>query len=143
MQYEYIEEKVMLSKCGNLDAFSQLIMEGCGSLYLYAAMLKNTKTERIRLVRNTYLSAWGNISCLEVPDKFDLWLKGILWKQAAIETDGEEEEMRVLAEEGVNTLIKEAFKSAENYWYLPLQEKERLAYSVIEDIRSREQERIH
>ena len=64
MQYEYLEERIMMSKCGDLKAFEGLILEGCGSLYLYAAMIKNTKNERIRLVRNTYMTAWNRNSLI-------------------------------------------------------------------------------
>lgn len=136
MQYEYLEERIMMSKCGDLKAFEGLILEGCGSLYLYAAMIKNTKNERIRLVRNTYMTAWNRLQMLEIPGRFDLWIKGILWKQAAIECHEEEEVIQKIAEDGVSNLIREAFKSSENYWYLPLDDKYSLAETVISDIQS-------
>ena len=135
MQYEYLEERIMMSKCGDLEAFESLIMEGCGSLYLYAAMIKNTKGERIRLLRNTYMAAWNRLQMLEIPGRFDLWIKSLLWKQAAVECDGTEELIQKIAEDGVNELIKRAFKEAENFWYLPLDDKSRLAQTVIDDIR--------
>ena len=40
-----------------------------------------------------------------------------------------------IAEDGVSNLIREAFKSSENYWYLPLDDKYSLAETVISDIR--------
>ena len=136
MQYEYLEERIMMSKCGDLKAFEGLILEGCGSLYLYAAMIRGTKSERIRLVRNTYMAAWNRLQMLEIPDRFDLWIKNLLWKQAAIECQEEEESIQKIAEDGVSDLIKRAFKSSENYWYLPLDDKNKLARSVINDIKS-------
>ena len=136
MQYDYLEERIMMSKCGDLEAFESLILEGCGSLYLYAAMIKNTKNERLRLVRNTYMSAWNKLQKLEIPDRFDLWIKGILWKQAAIECNEEEDVIQKMAEDSVSDLIKRAFKASENYWYLSIDDKNRLAQTVVNDIRS-------
>lgn len=135
MFYEFIEERIMASKCGDLDAFEKLILEGCGSLYLYASMLRETKEERFRLVKNTYLLAWNKLQQLEIPEKYDVWIKSLLWKQAAMETSDDEEEVRKTALCGVNNLIKQAFASAENYWYIPLGEKKKLAGMVIDDIK--------
>ena len=142
MYYEYIEERIMTAKCGDLDAFGGLVMEGCGSLYLYAAMLRETKEERLRLVKNTYVSAWNSLQRLEIPNKYDVWLKGLMWKQAAIETNESEDEVRRTAVSGVNDLIKQAFASAENYWYLGIDDKKKLAESVMDDIRTNRWKKI-
>ena len=135
MVYERIEEKIMRAKCGDTAVFEELIMEGCGSLYLYAAMIKDSKAARFRLVRETYNVAWNRITALEIPTGFDVWLKGIMWKQAAADENRTEAEIKELAEDGVSALLKTAFQEAENYWYLPLKDKILLAAAVMSDIR--------
>ena len=135
MVYESIDERIMRVKCGDMAVFEDLILEGCGSLYLYAAMIKDSKAERFRLVRETYMIAWDRIRALEIPTRFDIWIKGIMWKQAAIEEGKTETEVKELAEDRVSTLLKRAFREAENYWYLPLDDKRLLAAAVMSDIR--------
>lgn len=135
MVYDRIEERIMRAKCGDTDVFEELIIEGCGSLYLYAAMIKDSKAERFRLVRETYNTAWNRITALEIPGRFDLWIKGIMWKQAAVDENRTDAEMRELAEDRVSSLLKKAFEEAENYWYLPLKDKKLLAAAVMSDIR--------
>lgn len=139
MYYDNIEERIMLVKCGDVSAFEELVLEGCGSLYLYAAVLRDTKKERFDLVRSTYLHAWDRLTMLEMPEKYDVWIKGILWQEAAAEYDEDEVAVEHVAHDRVSRIMREAFRYAENYWYLSPEDKARLTSSVISEICKQEE----
>ena len=135
MAYEDIDEKLIKVECGDFNAYREIIIEGCGSLYLYASMIKDSKADRIRLVRETYMIAWNRLIRLEMTGRFDIWLKSILWQHAAVEEGKTEAEVREFAEDKVNLLLKSAFREAENYWYLPSIDRQLLAASIVKEIK--------
>jgi hypothetical protein len=136
MNYSQLNQRIRLVQAGDREAFASLVREGCGSLYLYAIVIREHKKEALQLVSATYIRAWNGIASLRVPDEFDLWLKGILWHEAAVSTTETTEGLRRRVQAKLDILMHQAFLQTENYWYLPVADRRRLVEDVMARVKA-------